>query len=153
MAGRYVVKRITQDDIDRTMTQFPLAVWSGLAHAAGVANGGGGVFQGWTAQSRADLSVIFTGAGNLADRNNLPPHRYLQLPPGVWTAAQTDYIYSAYWPNDLHRPSSAGFGVVGLSPLASAEWQSGQKRESLRQQCIAGPVSIEVYYLGKKEMV
>jgi hypothetical protein len=128
------------------------AVWSGVAHQAGTANGAGGLFPGWTPASRAALNQVRDGRGGLANRNGLPPHRYLQIPAGAPTPAQVAYLRNSYWVNDLQHPSDGGFGVVALAPLAAASWANGKKVDALVAQITHGATSIEVYYLGSKEM-
>jgi hypothetical protein len=153
MAGQFVVWRMYAQDIQNFIASFPGTIWTGLAHQAGTPNGAGGVFPGWTPASRAALNQIRDGRGGLANRNGLPPHRYLHIPGGAPMPAQINYLWRCYWINDLQRPSEPGFGVVALAPLATAHWSNGKKVDSLVAQITHGATSIEVYYLGRKEMV
>jgi hypothetical protein len=153
MSGQYVAWRISPNDKDSFLAHFPGSVWSGVAHQAGVQNGAGGVFPGWTPASRDELNRVRNGSSNLANRNNLPPHRYLIIPGGSLTDEQIEYLWTCYWINDLQRPSDPGFGTVTLAPVAATMWTSGQKVQSLVAQIMHGATSIEVYYLGSKEIV
>ena len=72
------------------------------------------------------------------------------IPP---TAAQIAFLRTCYWTNDLIRPSDAGFGVIGLCVGALAAWNLNKKVEALAAQLAHGATSIEIFYLGKKEMV
>src|SRR5215831_16822735 len=128
MAGQFVLWRMTPQEKDNFIAQFPGTVWTGLAHQAGTANGAGGVFPGWTPASRAAINSVRSGSSALANRNGLPPHRYLHIPGGAPNAIQIQYLQrNCYWVNDLQRPSDGGFGVVGLSALATANWSNGKK--------------------------
>ena len=154
MAGQFVLWKIQQNVIDNYLAAG--AAWTVLAHGAGVANGAGGVFPGWTPGSRDDLNRVRSGVG-VPNRNNIPPHRYLTFPggaPGGLLAAQL--VADKYlWINDLERPSSAGFGMVALCPAAQAAWAAGQsayKYDALVAQITHGATSVEVYYLGSHEM-
>lgn len=152
MAGQFVVWRMSMDDINNFIINFPGTVWTGLAHQAGQINGAGGVFPGWTPASRALLNQVRDGRGGIGNRNGLPPHRYLQIPGGAPTQVQIDYLWTCYWVNDLVRPSDPGFGIVNLAPAAALAWNNGKKVDSLVAQITHGATSIEAYYLGSKEM-
>lgn len=151
MAGHFVVWRLSVDERDQAIATFG-ATWTGLAHAAGVGNGDGGVFPGWTGASRDLLNRIRGGCHNPPNRNGLPPHRYLEFQGGSPSPAQVTALRSWYWTNDLNRPTSAGFGMVGLSPAATVEWAAGRKADALLAQIRHGATSVEVYYLGRAEM-
>jgi hypothetical protein len=153
MAGHFVLWRISTKDRDELRWNYAGVEWSGMAHAVGGVNGAGGAFQGWTPQTREALAKVRDGRGGLANRNDLPPHRYIAFPPGAPTREQVDYLRGCYWINDLVRPSDAGFGVSALAPAAQAHWSNGKRLEALVSQITHGGTSIEVYYIGKKEMV
>jgi hypothetical protein len=152
MAGHFVLWKIQQGIIN-TYIALAGVNWTPLAHAAGTANGAGGVFPGWTPASRDDLNRVRSATG-VPNRNNIPPHRYLTFPPGVPGAGlAAQLLNDKYgWITNLERPASPGFGMVALAPLASSEWNAGQKRDALVAQVTHGATSIEVYYLGSKEM-
>jgi hypothetical protein len=115
-------------------------------------NGAGGAFPGWTDASRDELNRVRNGSSALVNRNGLPPHRYLAIPPGSTSPAQITYLRGCYWINDLVRPSDPGFGIVALDPEAATEWSNGRKLEALVAQIAHGATSIEIYYLGGQEM-
>ncbi|MCC3466240.1 MULTISPECIES: hypothetical protein [unclassified Microcoleus] len=152
MAGQFVLWRIDPNDRDNFIANFSGSKWSELAHRENTPNGNGGLFPGWTAASRDLINRVRNGSSNLANRNNLPPHRYLQIPGGLPNAAQVNYLRTCYWINDLVRPSDPGFGIVALAPAAVAAWSNGKKVDSLVAQITHGATSIEIYYLGGKEM-
>lgn len=152
MAGHFIVWRITPQQKDGVIQNCPGSAWSGLAHAAGVM-GGGGAFPGWTPASRAILDGIRNGIGAPANRNGFPPHRYLQFPGGAPAGATVDYLRKCEWVTSLYIPTFAGVGMVQLCVAARAKWDSGDKGGALIEQITHGATSVEVYYLGKKEMV
>ena len=161
MPGHFVMWKISRDiwatyqALAGVTIQPPLA--TPPAHAQGVANGAGGVFPGWTVQSSAELGTA-RGGHQLGNRNNLPPHRYLSLPAGAPAAGlAAQLLADKYgWITELERPR--GFGLTNLAGApnaAQASWNSGAsgyKYDALLAQMLFGPVSIEVYYLGSKQM-
>lgn len=152
MAGEFVVWKMKQEEVDRVLAAFPGSNWTGVAHAAGTPAGGGGLFPGWNALSRAELARVRDGRGGLANRNNLPPHRYIEIPAGAVTPVQRELLFQWYWVNDLQHPTDPGFGSAALTANAAASWGLGKKRQALIDQIAHGATSIEVYYIGSKEM-
>jgi hypothetical protein len=157
MAGEFVVWRMSPEDKANVMTVLG-AKWTDLAHKANTANGAGGVFPGWTPESRAALSRVRDGIRPVENRNGLPPHRYLEIPHSKLSRDDLiSYLRTCYWINDLQRPSERlGFGSKALCSAAQRCWnerhKKGGKAESLADQVVHGPTSIEIYYLGGKEM-
>ena len=93
----------------------------------------------------------------IGNRNLIPPHKYLGFPPGAPAAGlAAQLLADKYgWITGLERPVNAGFGVVALCPAAAAAWnagQSGYKYDALVAQITHGATSVEVYYLGSKEI-
>ena len=85
MAGQFVLWRISAEDRDRVLHNFAGSAWGALQHVAGTPTGHGGAFPGWTPASRTMLTQVANGSSNLANRDGLPPHRYLQFAPGALT--------------------------------------------------------------------
>jgi hypothetical protein len=152
MAGHFILWKITPEQRDGVLNNYAGSVWSGLAHAAGVM-GGGGAFPGWTPGSRAILNGIRNATGAPANRNGFPPHRYVQFPAGAPTPLQADYLRKCEWVTGLYIPTYAGVGMVALCIAAKQRWDAGDRGGALIEQITHGATSVEVYYLGKKEMV
>ncbi len=154
MAGHFVLWKMQVADRDACVAAG--AGWTGLAHAAGVGNGAGGVFPGWTQASRDDLNRVRSAHG-VPNRNNIPPHRYLTFPGGAPAALLAAQLLADRdrWISSLERPSSVGFGMVALCAAAQAAWTGGQsayRYDALIAQITHGATSVEIYYLGSKEM-
>ncbi|CAM3180331.1 hypothetical protein G4177_10170 [Corallococcus sp. ZKHCc1 1396] len=149
MAGHFILKNITVSDL-HTATGKPGITWSNaLAHAPGT---GIGPFLGWCLQTR---QVLEQALGNIAiaNRDNLPPHRYLLINAWQGLAQETQhYLMGAAWDQFLIRPTGGGLGLTALAAGANPPWNQGNKSAALRAQCQAGGVSIEVYYLSGIEM-
>jgi hypothetical protein len=152
MSGHFVVWRLALNDRDDVLANYVGSTWSALAHAAGTPDGLGGVFPGWTPASRQLVTQVGNGSSNLPNRSGLPPHRYLQFPGGAPTPAQEAFLKPKYWINNLVRPSDPGFGIVALAPAAAISWNAGNRYQALIDQITHGNTSIEVYYIGGKEM-
>ena len=156
MAGQFVLWKMPPQVL-ATYTGIPGVGWTGLAHAARTPSGVVGVdFAGWTVQTSAELNRVRSGVA-IGNRNNLPPHRYLTFPPGQpGLALATQLQLDKYgWLTDLERPVNVGFGLVALCPAAAAIWNAGQtayRHDALIAQITHGATSIEVYYLGSKQM-
>lgn len=151
MAGHFILRSITQSD--RIMaTTFPLVSFSGVAHQQGTARPHGGVFPGWSPASRLALTTALA-SNPIANRDDLPPHRYLQFPAfGQLNADGQRYASSAGWIDNLIRPTGAGLGLRNLSPAAQLQWNNGNKSAAFVEQCRAGNVSVEIYYMSGYEM-
>jgi hypothetical protein len=152
MAGHFVIWRISTSDADKIMNIFPASAWTGVAHAAGTENGAGGQFPGWTDASRAELNAVRGGTSTLENRNNLPPHKYLSIPAQAISAAAGQQLWQCDAIRELSRPSNANFNLTDLCATAQPYWQSGNKIEALIEQVRNGAASIEVYYIGRKEV-
>lgn len=134
MAGHFILKSISQSDLN-VATGAPLqAHWSNLQHGE----------VGWTQESEATLTNALSGNA-IGNRNTLPPHRYLMVNGGPDDNA-IKFLRGAGWADSLVRPSSDGLGLVALCPQATIEWNAGRKNEALVAQALHGNVSIEVYY-------
>ncbi len=152
MSGHFILKSLTDSDL-RVSTNFPGIHWGDdLSHEAGGANGDG-VFPGWTDASVAELSKALSGQ-DIANRNNLPPHRYLMINAhaGLSDKAQT-YVKWANWADNLLRPTGQGLGLKTLTKAAALIWGQEDKGGALLEQCKAGTVHVEVYYRGGYRMV
>ena len=152
MSGHFILRNLTDSDF-RTATVFPGITWSeDLSHEAGGENGNG-VFPGWTRESAEELSQALQGQ-DIANRDNLPPHRYLMFRAhaGLGEKAQT-YVTFASWTDNLIRPTGAGLGLKTLTKAAAALWDQDKKDEAFLAQCMAGTVHVEVYYRGGYRMV
>ncbi|WP_293354561.1 MULTISPECIES: hypothetical protein [unclassified Microcoleus] len=154
MAGKFVLWRIALEDKNEFLKKenYKGSVWSELAHKKGTLNGDKGEFPGWTDDSRKLINQVRNGDSKLQNRDKLPPHRYLLIPGGKPTPAQLNYLRTCYWINDLVRPRDPGFGIVALASEAAEAWSAGNKFNSLVKQIEHGTTSIEIYYLGDKEM-
>lgn len=150
MAGEFVVYRISPTDIAAMKRHFG-ATTTGVAHAAGP-DGHGGVFTGWTPASSEVLNKVRRGDGELENRHALPPHFYVELPAGEMSEAQIKYLHGAPWVTNLQRPSAANFGSATLKPEARDAWALGKKVTALVEQAKTGPVSIEIYYVGSRQV-
>jgi hypothetical protein len=137
------------------------------AHAAGAANGAGGVFAGWNAATGNQIALVKNGH-HLGNRDNLPPHRYLVFPPGAPAAALSAQMIADKfgWIKDLERPG--GMGLVNLAVAAGpaapagaaspqAIWNAGGSSYKydalLAAQMLTGPVSVAIYYKGGSRCV
>jgi len=145
MAGHYLLKNIDYQEII-TATNNGLG-WSALAHAQGTIGGGGHVFGGWNSVTRNTLTQAIGGAA-LPNRNLLPPHRYLTIPPAPGGAIQ-NYLAIADWVDRLTHPNGMGLAVLGAGLAA---WNAGNNAASILAQAAAGAVSIEVYYISGTDM-
>lgn len=161
MSGNFVVFRMSMEDINLVKSKFPGCEWSGPAHAANSQRDpdipAAGVFPGWTAESRALLDRVRDGRapteGEPKNRNNIPPHRYLEFKAGI-TKEQEDFLRSCYWVNDLVRPAYLHFKMKEITNDAvKVAWSEGKKVTALIEQIKATATEIEIYYLGRKEMV
>lgn len=114
----------------------PFFEWSDLHHAN----------IGWNERSRKALRAALASYEAMG-REDLPPHRYIALPPRLLEdhAAQR-YLANADWPDRLRRP--AGLSLRGLHARAAGE----PMRAALYAQLRCGAASIEVYYLNGQEM-
>ena len=139
MAGHFLLNSITQSDHNVALQQTGVS-YSALQHAN----------VGWTLQSRQTFINVLNGIG-IGNRNNLPPHRYLQI--GAAPIAETiSYLRGAGWVDLLTRPNTPGFGLRALTGPAQIAWNAGNKAEALITQVNHGNVSIEIYYTSGYEM-
>jgi hypothetical protein len=153
MAGHFLLKSISTAEKDAIIAGFTGTTWSATAHVAGTANGAGGDFPGWTAGSRLTLGHAFAGIA-IANRNNLPPHKYLQFPgTAAPSPAQLTAIHSSNDLREITHPDDPGLGLRALCATALAEWNAGKKLAALIEQIKHGATSIEIYYLGKQEIL
>ncbi len=157
MAGHFIVWRMTPQEIASAVA-FNFALSPALDHDPTVHVLAGhpnypGLWPGWTPQTRLVLDQARRGE-NINNRNFLPPHRYLQHPPGhAFTPAQQISLRTQSWVQNLHRPSlGVNFGLAALCLAAQAEWDAGDRGGALIEQIAHGATSIEVYYRGRKEM-
>jgi hypothetical protein len=169
MAGQFVLWQISLDTWNTYIALAGMTVAPPIgqppAHAAGAANGAGGVFAGWNAATGNQITLVKNGH-HLGNRDNLPPHRYLVFPPGAPAAALGAQMLADRfgWIKDLERPG--GMGLVNLAVAAGpaapagaaspqAIWNAGgssYKYDALLAQMLTGPVSVEIYYKGGKQM-
>ncbi len=156
MAGHFIVWRITPQDVVSAKA-FNFTMSPALDHdpATHVLAGHPlfpGFWPGWTAQTRGVLDQARKGM-NITNRNFLPPHKYLQHAAGQFTAEQQISLRTQAWVQDLHRPSlMVNFGLANLCGPAQAKWNAGDRGGALIEQIAHGSTSIEIYYLGSKEM-
>lgn len=165
MAGHFLIWRMPQSVLDTYLTLgchiLPPANQP-PAHQAGVANGNGGVFQGWNANSSNELSRARDGHA-IGNRDNLPPHRYLELPAGQPSLALAAQLLTdkEKWIAQLERPSTMGLPalsvtvvpVYGTSPRSIwGSAASDYRFHALVAQMHTGPVSIEYYYVGNNRV-
>jgi hypothetical protein len=153
MAGHFVLKSITVSDLYAAIQQG--CTWSGLAHQGGTARPipPGGNFPGWNQVGRQALTDALSGAGIL-NRNDLPPHRYLQFGPIQAGPIQAgpglyDYIRGAGWAENVVRPD---MGLRLLSPLASNAWTNNNFSDAVFLQAQHGATSVEIYYIAGTQM-
>jgi hypothetical protein len=157
MAGHFIVWRITPQDIVSARA-FNFFMSPTLDHGphANVLLGHPlhpGFWPGWTPHTRGVLNQARRGM-NITNRNFLPPHKYLQHTPGQFTPDQQISLRTQKWVQDLHRPSPAvNFGLANLCPAALAKWNAGDRGGALIEQIAHGATSIEIYYLGRQEMM
>lgn len=152
MAGHFLLKSISTDEKNAIIAGFTGTTWSATAHVAGTANGAGGVFPGWNEGSRLTLGHAFAGIA-IGNRNNLPPHKYLQFPgTAAPTPAQLTAIHKSNDLREITHPDDAGLGLRALCAAALTEWNAGKKLAALIAQIMHGATSIEIYYLGKQEI-
>ncbi len=149
MAGHFVLKSITSSDL--VTAQGKGCTWSGLAHGVGAVNAPGHpAHTGWNTATKQNLTLAL-GAG-VANRNGLPPHRYLGFGPFGANVANNplrDYIKGAGWASQVVRPA---MGLVALCPAAAAAWLADDKDAAVLAQADFGATSIEIYYLSGYEM-
>ena len=152
VAGHFVMWRLPLA-VHQTYIGLPGVTWSALQHSFGTPNGAGGLFPGWAQVSRDQLNRVRSGI-NIPDRNDIPPHRYLGFPPGApGPALAAQMLADRYgWIREIERRTSPGFGMVALCPNAAAAWQSGDPYSALVAQITHGATSVEVYYLGNREV-
>ncbi|AOY81811.1 hypothetical protein BJP36_19735 [Moorena producens JHB] len=141
MAGYYILKNISTSELSIAQNKLQ-AGWSSLQHAN----------VGWTDISRQILNDALQG-NNITNRNNLPPHRYLQInAENPLSPDKIQYLRRANWVDRLVRPISQGLGLRNITPQALEEFQRGNYAASLIAQIQHGTVSIEIYYTNNLEM-
>lgn len=151
MAGNFILKSITASDLI-IATRFPHIKWSGTAHKQGDLAGDGSRFPGWTPATR-DLLKQALSNHNIANRNLLPPHRYLEIE--TWAKLddkEKSYINGAGWTSSLEYPLGQGLGLKALTGQVLAKWNAKDKTGALVEALKQGDVSIEVYYHGGLEL-
>lgn len=150
MAGRFILYKVSNEDKQWFLSRG--ATISILFHDPNDPNqtdSTGNAFPGWNDTTRNVLSRIRNGVGTNANRDLLPPHRYIQIPMGALDVAD---IKAQPWLADLLRPSRCY--LTGLSLAANNPWIQNEKAEALASQIGAiAHTPIEVYYWDKKEMV
>jgi hypothetical protein len=150
MAGRFILYKVSNEDKQRFLSMG--ATISILFHDpnnAAQTDSTGNAFPGWNNTTRDVLSKIRNGVGTNANRDLLPPHRYIQIPRGALDAA---YIKAQSWLADLLRPTHCH--LTGLSNAANTLWLQNEKAAALASQVSdIATTPIEVYYWDKKEMV
>lgn len=156
MAGHFVVWRISLSDKDWVLANVAGSRWTATEHAANapLPHGGVGVFPGWTDLTRAALHTArHNVVPALQNRQNLPPHKYLAFNAAALSDLQKlDIRKHCEFLANLERPRDAGFGVAALCMAAQNLWSTGDRTGALFAQIAHGDTSIEVYYLGKKEI-
>lgn len=151
MAGHFILKSITVSDLS-TARSKPGITLSDLVHVAGTRQGNDAPFQGWTKETRDELTRAL-GNQEIADRKKLPPHRYLVISSASHNAETSTYLTGAGWVESMIRPTGAGLGLSALSRDAQSLWAAGNKVGALLTQCCQGNVSIEIYYIAGESMV
>ena len=151
MAGHFILKSITTSDLT-TARSIPGISLSDLVHAAGTRQGNDAPFEGWTKDTRDELTKAL-GNQPIADRKKLPPHRYLMISNAGSTTATATYLAGAGWAESLIRPTGAGLGLAALSKDAQSLWDAGDKPGALSRQSSQGNVSIEIYYIAGEIML
>lgn len=134
MAGHFLLQSISQSDVNTICAQIGARI-SARQHAN----------VGWTAKSQATLNRILHDE-LIPNRNNLPPHVYLQVDSR--DAAAMGLLRGAGWTDRLRRPASAGFGLRALCEAAQQCWDAGDYAGALAAQVAHGSVSIEIYYMS-----
>lgn len=156
MAGNFILKSITQSDLN-TAISFPHIAWStSAAHAKGLPvnpdQPEGRKFQGWTSGTAHTLSRALRGE-DIGNREGLPPHRYLEIAAWVMLTQQEQaYVQGAGWVSNLEYPGTASVGLKALAPLAATAWSTGDKTTALVETLKKGAVSIEVYFQSGMRM-
>lgn len=158
MAGHFIVWRMTPEEINSALP-LGFTMSPGLDHSPAVLVPVGhplfgGHWPGWTPATRDVLDRAKRGM-NITNRFMIPPHRYLQRPPGAaaLTPAQIMSLRTQSWVQNLHRPSpGVNFGLAALCVAALGKWNAGDRAGALLEQMAHGAVSIEVYYRGRQEM-
>ena len=151
MAGNFILKSITASDLI-IATRNPHIKWSGVAHKQGDIAGDGSRFPGWTSATRDVLRQALSNH-NIANRNLLPPHRYLEIE--TWNKLSADeqrYVSVAGWTGSLEYPLGQGLGLKALTGQVLAKWNARNKEGALIEALKQGDVSIEVYYHGGMEI-
>ncbi len=139
MAGYYLLRSITFSDLMTALEKLS-ATWSDLQHSD----------VGWTPKSYQVLTTALKGQ-DIGNRDNLPPHRYLQIKgENPLADKKKQYLRAAAWVDQLERPASPGLGLRKLTGGAG-KWPA-DKAESLIQQVQTGSVSVEIYFLGGVDM-
>jgi hypothetical protein len=155
MAGNFILKSISQSDLS-TAVRYPHMRWSGTAHRQGdpinPAQPTGARFTGWTQSTRQTLSDALANR-NIPNRQNLPPHRYLEI--DAWARLNDDekaYVRGAGWADSLVYPSGTGVGLKAMTGEVLAAWNAGNKNQAVEEALKQGNVSIEVFYQSGLEM-
>jgi hypothetical protein len=149
MAGHYVLNGCSASLISRMNSLLKInGLVNETAHPAnGIIPGGGGVYLGWTFQSRSVLSGCFNETGTAQDRSQLPPHKYYVIPGNVDNIANIDDVIQ---PSQLIRTTQ--FRLTNLRNDAMNLWNNGRKLDSLINQVKSGNVSLEIYYIDGAEV-
>lgn len=136
MSGHFLLTNIPQSELN--MASSKGAVWSPIAHQ----------HVGWSDTSKAALGNVLNGVA-IPNRNNLPPHCYLQFAGSNPAAIDLrNYLKAASWVDNLTRPAGGGFGLTGLCPVANGLFLGGHKADALVAQIEHGGVSVEIYYVS-----
>lgn len=138
MAGHFLLVNIPLSDLLIAVDKLGGAV-SAVQHT----------HVGW---SSGTLDVLRTAAsgGNIGNRNQLPPHVYLQInAENPLHGTKKTYLRVASWVDDMTRPASVGLGLRQLCVTAQTFWNLGRKDEAIIAQVEHGAVSVEIYYRSK----
>jgi hypothetical protein len=155
MSGHFVVWKVADVDFADLKKNFEepgkCIVWTDLAHAAN-ATAHGVTYPGWTDDTRAHLNKIRDGRlSSIPNRNNLPPHRYIEIPGGDLNDEKKEYLrQSCEIMRNLHRPFPT-FKLTDLNPNARDRWNAGDRVGAFIEQ-LKTTTQIEVYYTSKGEM-
>ncbi|MBK8974780.1 MAG: hypothetical protein IPM29_02535 [Planctomycetes bacterium] len=133
MAGHFILRSITTSDV--TVAKTKGGTISAVQHAN----------VGWTPNSEAALKAALAGQ-NIPNRDNLPPHVYLQFQPTTAGSNIDTYLNGAGWADTVERPNCAGLGLRALCAQAQTAWNQGNKSRAVALQAQHGAISVEIYF-------